>query len=69
LLDGRVLGAALGELGERREESFDSGTGHLSKLSGEDSFPSAGANRCREDDLDTSVNQAARQALRIGSWR
>lgn len=51
LLDGRVLGAALGELRERGEESFDSGSGHLSKLPGEDSFPASGADRGREDNL------------------
>lgn len=51
LLDGRVLCAALGELRKRGEEGFDAGSGHLSKLPGEDSFPSSGADRGREDNL------------------
>ena len=51
LLDGRVLRAAVGEFGERGEEGFDAGAWHLPKLSGEDSFPSTGAYRSCEDDL------------------
>lgn len=44
LLDGCVLGAAVGEFGERRQESLYPRSWHLPKLSGEDSFPSTGAN-------------------------
>lgn len=51
LLDGGVLGAAVGKLGERSQESLYPRSWHLPKLSGEDSFPSSGANRSREDDL------------------
>lgn len=51
LLDGRVLGAAVSELGERSQECLYSRSWHLPKLSREDSFPSPGANRSCEDDL------------------
>lgn len=51
LLDGRMLSAALGELRERGKEGFDTGSGHLSKLPGEDSFPSSGTDRGCEDHL------------------
>lgn len=52
LLDGGVLGARVGELGERGQESFDSGPGHFSELSGEDSFPPAGADGGRKNNLE-----------------
>lgn len=52
LLDDRMLSAAVGELRERGEESFDSRSWHLPKLTGQDSFPSSGAYRSCEDDLD-----------------
>jgi hypothetical protein len=51
LLDDGVLCAAIGEFGERGEESFYARSWHLSELSREDSFPSTGTNRSREDDL------------------
>lgn len=52
LFDGRVLGTAVGELREGREEGFNAGSWHLPELAGEDSFPAAGANRSCEDDLE-----------------
>ena len=45
LLDGSVLGARVGKLGEGGEQSFDSRSGHLTELSREDSLPSAGTDR------------------------
>lgn len=52
LLDGGVLRAAVGQLGERGEEGFDARPGHLAELSREDSFAPAGADRCGEDNLE-----------------
>lgn len=43
LLNGSVLGAAVGQLWERGEEGFYPRPWHLSKLAGKDSFPPAGA--------------------------
>lgn len=51
LLNGGMLGAAVGKLGERSQQSLYARSWHLPELSGEDSFPSSGANRSREDDL------------------
>jgi hypothetical protein len=51
LFDDGVLCTAIGEFGERGKESFYTRSWHLSKLSREDSFPSAGANRSCKDDL------------------
>lgn len=45
LLDSRMLGSAIRELGEGRKERLYSGSWHFSELSREDSFPSTGANR------------------------
>lgn len=52
LLDSGVLRSAVGQLGKRGEESLNSRSRHLPKLSGEDSFPATGAYRSREDDLE-----------------
>lgn len=47
LLDGRVLGAAVGEFGERGEEGFNSGSLHLTELAREDGLAAACADgRC-----------------------
>lgn len=51
LLDGRMLSTAVGMLGERGKERFYARSWHLTELPREDSFPSTGANRSRENDL------------------
>lgn len=51
LLDDCVLSAAVCQLGERRKESLNAGSGHLSKLSREDSFPASGADGGRKNNL------------------
>lgn len=51
LLNCGMLRTAVGQLGERGEESFDARPGHLAELSREDSFAPAGADRCGEDNL------------------
>lgn len=51
LLDDCVLSAAVCQLGERRKESLDTRSGHLSKLSREDSFPASGADGGCENNL------------------
>jgi hypothetical protein len=56
LLDGRVLSAAIGVLGERGEESFDARARHLPELPRKDSFPPAGTDRSREDNLGAQVS-------------
>lgn len=68
LLDGGVLGAAVGELGERGEEGFYARSWHLSELSREDSFPSAGANRSREDDLE-GISKRGRRRPEVQAMR
>lgn len=51
LLDGGVLGTAVGELGERRQQGFDSRSGHLAELPREDSFTAARADGGGENNL------------------
>lgn len=51
LLDSGMLCAAVGQLRERGKESLNSGTGHLTELPGEDSFPATGAYGSSKDDL------------------
>lgn len=65
LLDRRVLGAAVCQLGERCKESLDPGPRHLAKLPREDSFTAAGADRSRENDLGArgTVSQSARRCM------
>lgn len=46
LLDRRVLSTAVGKLRERRQQGFDSRSGHLAELSRKDSFTPASANGC-----------------------
>lgn len=53
LLDGRVLSASVGQLGERCQETLNARPGHLAELPGEDSFTAAGTDGCGEDDLGT----------------
>lgn len=64
LLNRRVLGAALGQLGERREKSLNARPRHLAELAGQNGLPATGADRSREDDLyagtRTSVSQQHR---------
>lgn len=55
LLDGRMLCPAVCELREGGEEGFDARPGHLAELSRKDSFAPAGADRCCEDDLTSSL--------------
>jgi hypothetical protein len=51
LLDGGVLGAAVGELGERCQQSLDSRSGHLAELPRKDSFTAASADGGGENNL------------------
>ena len=51
LLHRRVLGARVGQLGERSQESLNSRPGHLAELSREDSLAPAGADGRSEDNL------------------
>lgn len=51
LLDGGVLRAAVGKLGEGGEEGFDAGPGHLPKEAREHGFAASGADGRGEDNL------------------
>lgn len=61
LLNGGVLGTAVGQFREGREEGFDAGSWHLPELAGEDSFPASGADRRRKDNLGQSVSRNIEQ--------
>lgn len=51
LLDGRVLGAAVGELGKRGEKSFNSRSLHLTELARQDGLTAACADGCCQNHL------------------
>lgn len=46
LFDSGVLGARVGELREGGKEGFNSGSGHLTELSRENSFPTPRTDGC-----------------------
>lgn len=58
LFHGRMLSTGVCKLGKRREESFNSGPGHLTELSGKDSFSSPGADGGCEDNLEQQLASA-----------